>query len=115
MGTLTPVSRFPSTDDSALGTVTVVRKETYLHRAALAPPTHANLEDARAGMRQVWSDGAWCETAIYDRLALPAGAIVPGPAILEQPDGTIFVDSGLVGEVDSFGNIIMGRSNDKNR
>ena len=83
--------------------------------AALAPPAHANLEDARAGMRQVWSDGDWCETAIYDRLALPAGAIVPGPAILEQPDGTIFVDSGLVGEVDNFGNIIMGRSNDKNR
>jgi len=37
---------------------------------------------------------------------------VPGPAILEQPDGTIFVDPGLVGEVDGFGNLIVARSND---
>ena len=80
--------------------------------AVLAPPADASLENARAGSRPVWSDGEWRDTAIYDRLALPAGAIVPGPAILEQPDATIFIDPGLIGEVDSFGNLVMARSND---
>jgi N-methylhydantoinase A len=30
-----------------------------------------------------------------------------GPALLEQADTTIFVDPGLIGEVDEFGNLII--------
>jgi len=89
----------------------LARREAF-DLAVLAPPAEASLKNARTGMRPVWSDGAWRDTAIYDRLALPAGAIVPGPAILEQPDATIFVDPGLVGEVDSFGNLILARNNE---
>ncbi len=56
--------------------------------------------------------GAWRETAIYDRLALPVGAEITGPAILEQPDTTIVVDPGLTGRVDRFGNIVLARAQD---
>ena len=63
----------------------------------------------------VCPDGNWSDAVIYDSLALPAGAIVPRMAILEQLDEMIFVDSGLVGQVDSFGNFLMARCNDKNR
>ena len=38
-----------------------------------------------------------------------AGAVVSGPAILEQPDTTIFIDPGLAGTVDRFGNVILER------
>ena len=94
-----------------------LRLTALAHREAfdlsvLAPPPDASREKAEIGVRPVWSDGDWRETPIYDRLTLPPGAIVPGPAILEQPDGTIFVDPGLVGEVDGFGNLIVARSND---
>ena len=41
------------------------------------------------------------------RLELPVGARIAGPAILEQPDATIFVDPGMSAEVDRLGNIFM--------
>ena len=89
----------------------LARREAF-DLSVLAPPAGASLEQAESGVRPVWSDGEWRDTPIYDRLTLPTGAIVPGPAILEQPDGTIFVDPGLVGKVDGFGNLIVARSND---
>jgi N-methylhydantoinase A len=45
---------------------------------------------------------AWHETAIYDRLALPVGAEIDGPAILVQPDTTVLIDPGLTGRVDAL-------------
>jgi len=47
-------------------------------------------------------------TRIYERLALAAGEQIDGPAILEQPDTTVFVDPGLKVRVDRYGNLIMG-------
>ena len=40
---------------------------------------------------------------------LPCGAVIPGPAILDQADTTIFVDPDLQAEVDGFGNLILSR------
>ncbi|MDA9240300.1 hypothetical protein N9P31_01390, partial [bacterium] len=46
---------------------------------------------------------------LYDRLALPIGAEIPGPAILEQPDTTVLIEPGLNARVDEFGNTIIER------
>ena len=78
--------------------------------AALAPGTEASLGAAARGTRKVWFDGGWHEAAIHDRLALPVGAIIAGPAILEQADATIVIDPGLAGRVDAFGNLIVERA-----
>ncbi|MEQ9815158.1 MAG: hydantoinase/oxoprolinase family protein [Azospirillaceae bacterium] len=75
-------------------------------------PMAGVLEDARTGSRPVWFDGAWHETAIWRRLDLPVGAVIAGPAILEQPDATIVVDPDLVARVDELGNLIIGRDAD---
>lgn len=77
--------------------------------ATLTPGAEASLEMALRGSRPVWFDGAWHETAIYDRLALPVEATVAGPAILEQPDATTVIDPDLVARVDALGNIIVER------
>jgi N-methylhydantoinase A len=77
---------------------------------ALAPKGGARLEDARLGVRPVWFDGGWVEATIWDRLALPVGAVVHGPAILEQGDATTVIDPGLTARVDAFGNLIVERS-----
>ncbi len=52
----------------------------------------------------------WHKTAIYDRLSLPVGGIVKGPAILEQPDTTVLVEPGLIARVDHYGNTIIERA-----
>ena len=54
--------------------------------------------------------GTWVEAAIYDRLALPVGASIPGPAVLEQPDTTILIEPGLTGTVDPHGNLILTKA-----
>ncbi len=84
----------------------VIGRRPKFDLAALAP-TGGSLADAALGKREVWIDGGWQTTRIYDRLALPVGARIAGPAILEQSDTTIFVDPGLGAEVDRFGNLVV--------
>jgi N-methylhydantoinase A len=71
------------------------------------PDASASLEGAKTGSRQVWFDGGWRDTSVWARLALPAGAVIEGPAILEQPDATTVIEPGLVGRVDPLGNVIV--------
>ncbi len=72
-------------------------------------PKGGDVADARLGDRPVHFDTAWHDTAIYDRLALPVGARIPGPAILVQPDTTVLIDPDLQGHVDAFGNTVITR------
>ncbi|MEM8665442.1 MAG: hydantoinase/oxoprolinase family protein, partial [Pseudomonadota bacterium] len=76
----------------------------------LAPSSARSVASARTGSRPVWFAGAFHDTAIYDRLALPVGAVVEGPAILEQPDATTVVDPDLTARIDDFGNLIVERA-----
>jgi N-methylhydantoinase A len=76
--------------------------------AALAP-VGGSVDTARRGERPAWFNGGWQTAAIYDRLALPVGAVVAGPAILEQPDATTVLDPGLRARVDAFGNLMVER------
>ncbi|MDU8925939.1 hydantoinase/oxoprolinase family protein [Alisedimentitalea sp. MJ-SS2] len=57
--------------------------------------------------RQVHFADSWHDTAIYDRLSLPVGTVIKGPAILTQPDTTVLIEPDLQGRVDSFGNTII--------
>jgi N-methylhydantoinase A len=56
---------------------------------------------------KIYSNGAWHEAKIFDRLLLPDGSIISGPALLTQPDATIFVEPKMMAKVDSYGNIIL--------
>jgi N-methylhydantoinase A len=87
--------------------VMVIGIRPKLDLALLAPDAGATIAKARRGTRPIHVDGARHEAQIYERLLLPIGARIVGPAILEQPDATIFVEPGLVGEVDAAGNFIM--------
>jgi N-methylhydantoinase A len=84
--------------------VTGVRPKFDLSTLA---PVGGSVEDARKGSRPVHFGDAWHDTAIYNRLMLPIGAQICGPAILEQPDTTVLIDPHLVGRVDDFGNTII--------
>ena len=76
---------------------------------SMAPPPSASLSAAARPSRRVWVDG-WHEARVFDRLALPVGAVIEGPAVLEQPDSTILIEPGLAGRVDRFGNLILERA-----
>jgi len=72
-------------------------------------PKGGTLEAAHTGSRPVHFGDRWYDTALYDRLALPVGAEIEGPAILVQPDTTVLIDPDLKGRIDAFGNTIITR------
>ncbi|HXO85680.1 MAG TPA: hypothetical protein VN803_09135 [Gemmatimonadales bacterium] len=78
--------------------------------SVFAPEASASLDKAKAGSRKVWFDGGFRETSVWSRLALPAGAMIAGPAILEQGDATTVIEPGHVGRVDKLGNVIVERA-----
>jgi len=86
-----------------------IGRRPHFSLKALAPEEGATVGQARRGSRPVWFDGGWHDTAIYARLELPVGAVIEGPAILEQPDATTLVDPDLKARVDDFGNVIVER------
>jgi N-methylhydantoinase A len=87
--------------------VAVIGRRPKLDLIGLAPKPGGTVAAARRGTRRVYVNGGFAEAPVYARLDLPAGAVIPGPAILEQPDTTIFIDPGLVGSVDRFGNVVL--------
>lgn len=86
----------------------VVGRRPAFDLSTLAP-RGGSVEGARRGTRRIWAEGAWHEAAVLDRLALPAGAVIPGPAVLEQPDTTIVVEPDLAARVDALGNLVIER------
>jgi N-methylhydantoinase A len=86
--------------------VAAVGRRPRFDFSTLAPEAEASMESAYRGARPVWFDG-WRETRIFDRLSLPIGAEIHGPAILEQPDATTVIDPGLCARIDPFGNVIV--------
>ncbi|MEE8444683.1 MAG: hydantoinase/oxoprolinase family protein, partial [Alphaproteobacteria bacterium] len=89
--------------------VAVVGRRPKFDLSLLAPDGGGDVKAAPTGTRQIWADGDWHEAEIHERLELPVGAVLPGPALLEQPDATVFIDPDLVGEVDRFGNLVIAR------
>jgi N-methylhydantoinase A len=46
-------------------------------------------------------------TPIYDEARFTVGSVIPGPAVIEADDTTIYVPAGVVAERDGFTNIIL--------
>jgi N-methylhydantoinase A len=88
--------------------VAMIGRRPKLDLSTLAP-SNGSLEAAKLGKRQVYFAGKWCDAAVYARHELPVGAVIAGPALLEQQDATIMVEPELRAHVDRFGNIIIER------
>ncbi len=90
--------------------IAVVGRRPRLDMAVFAPSGGKAAEACRTGTRKVYAAGRYHEAGVFERLDLGVGAVLAGPALLEQPDTTIFVDPGLQAEVDAFGNLVITAS-----
>jgi N-methylhydantoinase A len=70
-------------------------------------PSVENVVPAKKAARRVYFDGAWVETAVYERAALPPGCRIEGPAVIEEFGSTTVVFPGQFVEVDSHGILIV--------
>ncbi len=93
--------------------VTVIGRRPKFNLSILGPSSSGSLEDAKSETRQVWINGQWWDANVYRRLDVPERATVSGPALLEQPDATIFIEPDLEALVDNFGNLVISRKNTK--
>lgn len=76
--------------------------------AVLAPQGEGRTSPV--GEQQVYHQGQWWTAQRYERLSLPVGTVVQGPAILEQPDTTVWLEPGFEGRVDKLGNLLVERT-----
>jgi len=87
--------------------VAVIGRRPVFDMAVFAPEDGKSADACRIGTRTVWAEGTFHEAGLFDRLSLAIDERIVGPAILEQPDTTIFVDPGLTATVDAFGNLVI--------
>ena len=65
------------------------------------------IEECILAEQKIYAEGTWHNAQIIDRLRLPEGSLIHGPALLVQGDATIYVDPKITARTDNFGNIIM--------
>jgi len=85
-------------------TVIGTRPDTDL---TLFAPRGGDRSAALLGEREVYFDGAWLATPIFQRETLPVGAVIAGPAIVQQLDSTTVIDPGASATVDTLGNLVI--------
>jgi len=72
-------------------------------------PAGSGAAGARTGTRRVYFDD-WVESPVYDRARLGAGDVIEGPAVLEEFSSTVPLHPGFTARVDTYGNLILGRT-----
>jgi N-methylhydantoinase A len=79
------------------------------HARPTRNPEGGRLEDAVTGTRAVYYGAAhgWRDSRIYRRRALPQGARVDGPAVIEEMSATTLLLPGQSAVVDTAGNIVI--------
>ena len=61
----------------------------------MASISSKSVEECQIETRLIWCDGAQVSAKVYERLDLPIGGKIVGPALLEQPDTTIFIEPNM--------------------
>jgi N-methylhydantoinase A len=70
-------------------------------------PERPGAVPARKAVRPVWFAGAFRDTAVYDRAALPPGFALDGPAVIEEFGSTTVVFPGQRLAVDPHGILVV--------
>ncbi len=90
-----------------LHTAVIGRRRPVDLTALMATERATTLAAARSGCRRVWFERGWLETPIYRRALFPVGAVLEGPAVLEQLDATTVIEPGDGAVVDRLGNLVV--------
>ena len=77
-------------------------------RAVEIEPHLGPVERGQISVRDVFFGPrhGWVRVACFDRSQLGAGAVIAGPAVLQQLDSTVVLRPGDIGRIDRFGNLL---------
>ncbi len=82
-----------------------IRPELTLRE--LLPPPKTSLKQAQKGKRAVYVEGRLQECETFERALLPRNCYLEGPAVIEQPDTTIWLEPGVSAQVDEAGSLLI--------
>jgi len=68
-----------------------------------------SIVEAQKDERQVYFQGHFLKTPIYERDLIPCQEILNGPAIIEESGATSVVPPGWIVRIDSYGNLLLNR------
>lgn len=89
-----------------LVTSVIGRRRAFPLGALLDPKARAaDIAGAVIGERPLYAEGRWWPAKVYARDALPVGAIIAGPAVVQQIDATTVIEPGATATVDAIGNL----------
>jgi N-methylhydantoinase A/oxoprolinase/acetone carboxylase beta subunit len=72
---------------------------------ASPPPAGAGQAVAKGSRRAYFADG-YLETPVYDRYGLSPGAVIAGPALIEERESTVVIGPHDTVKMDEFGNLV---------
>ncbi|WP_431298482.1 hydantoinase B/oxoprolinase family protein [Tabrizicola sp. BL-A-41-H6] len=58
----------------------------------------------------VWTGGAWASVPLFDRQDCGTDTRIEGPAVIREATGTIVLEPGWIGQVDTHGNLMLTRT-----
>ncbi|MBA1139017.1 hydantoinase B/oxoprolinase family protein [Mesorhizobium neociceri] len=97
-------------------TVGVEGSEVTETRAeAVAPAGPARVEAGASGTRRIYTEGRWHEAGIHRRENLRPSNLVPGPALIIEPNQTIVVEPGWQAEITNLNHVVIRRTERKVR
>jgi N-methylhydantoinase A len=82
----------------------------YEPREEATPPMPRSAADAVKGARKITLNGTMTDATLYERDRLDIGAMLGGPAIVEQLDATTVIPAGWSARVDGFSNLILQKA-----
>jgi N-methylhydantoinase A len=82
----------------------------YEPREEATPPMSRSAADAVKGARKITLNGTMTDATLYERDRLDIGAMLGGPAIVEQLDATTVIPAGWSARVDGFSNLILQKA-----
>src|SRR5215510_512723 len=100
--------RLPEIEPVLVNLVTSVigRRRPFRVASLLEPSARAaDVAGAVIGERALYAGGRWQSAQVLDRLKLPLGARLQGPAIVQQIDATTVIEPGAAALVDEIGNL----------
>jgi len=82
---------------------------------AYAPAGPARIEAGASGTRRIHTEGRWHEAGIHRRENLRPSNLVPGPALIIEPNQTIVVEPGWRAEITNLNHVVIRRTERKAR
>lgn len=80
-----------------------------------APAGPARVEAGASGTRRIYTEGQWREAGIHRRENLRPSNLVPGPALIIEPNQTIVVEPGWQAEITNLNHVVIRRTERKVR